>query len=353
MMHYACRVLLCLVVTLVSTGVKADIKIDPKMQLSAPIAPSGLGMAVVVGPGGQSHINKKNYFAYLLDLRTRRFIKVPGSENVSALGLSWRNQKGADELYMTLVDFRKQHVFSMLGVTEKGDTVFLKNEAKGVISRSFRWSPNGKVLAGCCVSEPGEGWTDGYLGVSYDGGQSVCVFEKLSCDVYTPPAWVNDEELYVYDSYYISDDSGGSLFKTIGRIHKVLLRGRKDIDTEKIIEGEGVRLYGVINNECVYRVNDNILVGSKKIYSSKKMAVIVSGNRIAIESSDETKIKVVSPHGNVLYEKPLNKEQHLYAFSSDAGRIFILENKKRILQWDIAENIEPMVVFEVSKLGVN
>lgn len=350
-MIYNTRWILLLMMILASTGVRADIEIDSKIVFADPISPSGFYMAVVVGPSKRSPTNTKNCFVYLLDLDTSRFIKILESENVLALGLSWRNQKEANELYMTLIDYEKPHVFSMLGVTENGDVIYSKNEAKGVISRSFRWSPNGKVLAGCGVSDPGEGLTDGYLGVSYDGGRSVCVFEKLSCNAYTPPVWINDKELYVYNSYYIPDESGGSLFKTIGSIYKVLLHDKKDIDAEKIIEGEQVRLYGVVNDECVYRVNDDLLVGSKKIYSSKKMGVIVSDNKIAIESSD--KIKVVGSHGNVLYEKPLNKEQHLYAFSSNAGKIFVLENKMRILQWDIEGELEPVVVFEVSKIGKN
>ena len=70
------RIFLCFMIILASTVASAELEINPKIQFSVPISPSGLTMAVVVGPDKRSFSNTKNSFVYLLDLNTSKAINL-------------------------------------------------------------------------------------------------------------------------------------------------------------------------------------------------------------------------------------------------------------------------------------
>lgn len=308
------------------------------------LSPDGTKIALLVGPSRKnsdstSDHNAEGCYFYILDLRDRALVRASESRHGYLLGLAWRIRGENRELYF------KTHKTTMLGnevadsvgVTQDGKVIYKRKETEESTDLNWRsWSPDGTMLAGTY------GFFSGPVCVRVAARDNAEIELPDVCYSKSAPVWINNDSFFVY---CILD---GLTAKDI-QIAKVAINNDTLLLESVAVQHKGdCRLYGCINGKCVYRIENDLFVGSKRVFSGDYHFVYVSGDLVSIEA--ENNIVVTDELGAIYRKIELTENQHLFGFHRDTSSIYLIEDYREIIRCDLDNPEKRTIIFTVDDI---
>jgi len=333
MKYITCFFIVFSILGLVS-GCKRD-KIRVSIN-SEPISQSAEFLAIVAGPSnkksGKIDHKYKGCFLYVTDLSDKSVQKVADSINCSPTGITWR--EGKQELYF----FRDQYKHyptilahddpvMILGVSKNGfgEKVFERYNIESDFLESISWSPDAERFVGYHTMFDKDKVSQ--LVVSYDQGENFIKVEDVLVFCSTPPVWADNNFVFVPCKYPAKDKSEEL---SLGVVKIRLSKESTTIEEKFIGSAKKAWLHGVINDIPVYRLDDDLFHGRKKLLSSSKMLVRTHSDFAAVQY--EGKIAVFNKSGELVSQFNIQSNQCLYAIDGLNRFIYIVENFEKILK---------------------
>lgn len=210
----------------------------------------------------------------------------------------------------------------------------------------FRWSPDGKILAGLARKPESQRLNSGELAVSFDGGKTS---ELTGINISSYPVWLNNKEIYV------KTDN-----KTIARV----LQDGQDFKISEILEKDcEILLNGSFQKKPVliaYPRKDvkgnsldklrRLFVGNKLIYETGNpyLNVITFADQIIVEA--DQKVLIYDKSLSLVHEKSLKRRTHLLNFQPNINTVFLVRDWKKVLCYDYTKNEKMYTLFSVDML---
>lgn len=212
----------------------------------------------------------------------------------------------------------------------------------------FRWSPDGKTLAGLAIRPNSHILNRGEFTVSFDGGMT---YESTGIEMLGYPAWLNDNELYLR-----TDDN---------TIVKVSRDGQKFKITEKLTKDFSIGLRGTFQEKLVYNASPRkddkgkspdkltrVFVGDKLIYETDDpyTNAFVFKDRIVVEVKNK-RLLIFDENLSMFHERRLGRKTDFLNIQPNTNIVFLVRDWKTILCYDYTKKEKPRILFSVDMLN--
>ncbi len=311
-----CCIFMCLGIVLFSSGLKGCRKewvIFPVVAISD----EGDEIAFRAGPKARRGVllnsDEARTFVLTLEGDTGEVIEIKQAKCAS--NIAWRPRTSPPELYVMVNAPRRPAPPRLMGieVSNVPSTVFSEEmtEFPRDMIHDLEWSPDGSVLATT-------GLRSG-LRLSYAGGETFAPTGLGATNLCFDVVWMSNARLYVRHG---------------GRVQEVAFQSGLARISQTVASGK-TRLWGILNGEVVYSIEDSIYCGDRLLYeSTQKLGwVFADGPYLAFQVGSRTKdshVSVLDEQGKVIAERPMPSDTIIIGLSSKRKCVYLLRDLRAI-----------------------